>query len=454
VQNGAMNTLRGDGHGGYAAFPGGTHEFPAVNPHIVVAGRFDADEHVDLAVGVWNPHSVRVMLGKGNGTFDPQPGNMSLGAALELKAIDVNGDGELDLLGGAGASGLTEVALGTGTGTFGGAMSFDGGIGFDSGDLNNDGLADLASAGWDNPLFSASTAVGTGTASLFQPSPQPAIVLPGTPEDLAVEDLDDDGRLDAITANRTNDDLSVLTNVSQIPAVSHAVASGVTQESVDVTATVAPAPTPSAARAELEPVGGGPAIVTPGELLPGSGPRSVTFAVSGLEPGTAYRFRVVAIGNGAGTRGAWRTVTTASPPVEPGPGGSDPAPDGGGPAGPAGGGPAGSGGAAARDATAPRVRLLAQACPKKLTKRRCAKLRRDPRRWRRLRIAATDAGSGVAAVEVRIGRRTLRARLHSGVWTVPVKLRPGRVRISVRAVDGAGNASAPVVKRVRVSRRG
>jgi len=102
-----------------------------------VAGDFNGDGILDLAVTNRNGADVTILLGKGDGTFTAAPGT---GALTNLTAVaigDFNGDGIPDLAGISSLGGLsptsgTSVFLGNGDGTFSTGPSFGGGPSYDS----------------------------------------------------------------------------------------------------------------------------------------------------------------------------------------------------------------------------------------------------------------------------------------------------------------------------------
>ncbi len=134
------------------------------SPLVVVAGDFNGDGKIDLAVT--GASGVAVLLGNGDGTLQAAVVYPSTSAPDLLAAADLNHDGKLDLvLAGAcgNACGFVSVLLGKGDGTFQAATDFPaGGVpsAFAVSDLNGDGIPDLALANM------ASNSVNGGTAGL------------------------------------------------------------------------------------------------------------------------------------------------------------------------------------------------------------------------------------------------------------------------------------------------
>ncbi|HTS38092.1 MAG TPA: VCBS repeat-containing protein [Candidatus Solibacter sp.] len=83
-------------------------------PGSVVVGDFNGDDKLDVAVA--SQGSVSILLGKGNGTFQPAKSFSDGGSGSSLATGDFNRDGKLDLLVFIGNS--AALCLGNGDGTF------------------------------------------------------------------------------------------------------------------------------------------------------------------------------------------------------------------------------------------------------------------------------------------------------------------------------------------------
>jgi Bacterial Ig-like domain (group 3)/FG-GAP-like repeat len=172
----------------------------------------DGIRDVLLAVG----GSLGVLLGKGNGTFQPivlysSDGSVATGIAV----ADVNNDGKLDVLitNGAGESngdGEVVVMLGNGDGTFQPAVPYDsGGSGATSvavADVNGDGKPDLLvtnNASESNGDGELSVLLGNGDGT-FQPA-VPYDSGGSEATSVAIADVNGDGKPDAVIANQAGE---------------------------------------------------------------------------------------------------------------------------------------------------------------------------------------------------------------------------------------------------------
>ena len=145
----SVSIFLGNGDGSF----GGKTDFPAgPSPGSLVAADFNGDGIMDLAVTgrITAGSRITILLGNGDGTFNPGGMVLTGDFPVSVTAGDFNGDGIIDLawvLGEADTRVTVQVALGNGDGTFGPitTMPLGGNAGgtISSADINGDGIADL-----------------------------------------------------------------------------------------------------------------------------------------------------------------------------------------------------------------------------------------------------------------------------------------------------------------------
>src|SRR5687768_9798320 len=143
----------------------------------VAAGDFNGDGRTDLAVTIYTQQiSLSLLTGNGDGTFNPPVNfpNTSGADSPSIVATDLNNDGSLDVVIAHSIACFTapctsartiSVMLGNGDGTFQPNREIDVGTGIHkmrAGDFNRDGIADLA-FGAENTRLYILLGVGDGT---------------------------------------------------------------------------------------------------------------------------------------------------------------------------------------------------------------------------------------------------------------------------------------------------
>ena len=212
VANSVDNTvsvLLGNGNG---TFQNQVTYAVGIDPTAIVAGDFTGDGRTDLAVadaGGWdlqgNPHpsGVSVLLGNGDGTFQPQVQYATVTYPDAIVAGDFTGDGHTDLAVET-PFGDESVLLGNGNGTFQSPVPSNAAVSFPatnsvSGDFNGDGRTDQAYVSFGSDDVSILLGNGDGT---FTPTAQMAMALHATP---LVADVNGDGTSDMLVVDAAGD---------------------------------------------------------------------------------------------------------------------------------------------------------------------------------------------------------------------------------------------------------
>ncbi len=170
----------------------------------VVLGDFNGDGKIDIAVSLQLSSSgeIGVLLGNGNGTFQRVISSTTGTGPTGLVAADFNGDGKLDVAVGSEGTGSGDtlcLLLGKGDGTFQPPVNFTVGkdpINTVSADFNGDGKADLAVMSYGGANFIVLLGNGDGT---FKP---PVSYINGLlPYGLAVGDFTGRGVMDLVNTD-------------------------------------------------------------------------------------------------------------------------------------------------------------------------------------------------------------------------------------------------------------
>jgi hypothetical protein len=175
---------------------------------------FNGDGRIDLAT-MNGDNTVSVMLGQANAAF-AAPVNYPTGSSpYAFLAADLRGDKKIDLItvnmpDGVDGPGSVSVLLGNGDGTFQPHVDYTVGeypVGVVAADFNDDGKIDLAIANHDDNTVSILYGNGDGT---FQA--QVLVDVGSTPTSIATADFNGDGKADLITSCVGSGVVSVLLN--------------------------------------------------------------------------------------------------------------------------------------------------------------------------------------------------------------------------------------------------
>jgi hypothetical protein len=205
---GNISILFGNGTGSFSS-----PSFFAVgmNPSGIVSDDFNGDGKPDLAVTNTNvfDNSVSILIGNGAGSFSTSTTFTTANNPCSLVSHDFNNDGKKDLAIAIEVYSVNVVSLyfGNGNGTFGAATNFSVGLcpmSINKADLNNDGKMDLITANYG--ANNISVLLGNGVGSF---SPALNFWAGSYPDHVEVCDLNGDSKIDLAVCNYSSANISV-----------------------------------------------------------------------------------------------------------------------------------------------------------------------------------------------------------------------------------------------------
>ena len=185
-------------------------------------GDFNGDTKADLVVINQASNTMSVLLGNGDGSFQPRTDYPTGASPADVAVGDFNGDGKLDVAVANKGAKSVSILLGNGDGTFGAKTDIAlplTPVALTVGDLNGDGKADIAVATFNASQDSVTLLLGNGNGTFQLPVttvPETVPFLGGTDLGLAGTgvssiqsgDFNGDGHADLVVVNN-KDDLQV-----------------------------------------------------------------------------------------------------------------------------------------------------------------------------------------------------------------------------------------------------
>src|SRR5262245_30085679 len=232
--NNNLVILMGDGNGGFSSAAGSPISI-GTNPYSLAMADFNLDGRLDLSVPNLGNTNLAVLLGNGNGTFSPAAGSPIPIGGLSVGPVtagDFNSDGKPDLvteaffLAGNGSGGFTQTSLGANVFRYAGLAV----------DLNGDGRLDLVGASFNPSLLQVLLGSGDGA---FKDAPGTPFGLAAGVSSTSVADFNGDGAPDLAMVNYLTGSVTIAFNHGlTTTTVSSSAADALYGQAIRFTATV------------------------------------------------------------------------------------------------------------------------------------------------------------------------------------------------------------------------